>query len=63
MLDTDDKMLDKAKGDGRNQVMFAAEVQATKTIHMHVIFKELSIIFCFLWLSLFEEHLYMVHFF
>lgn len=32
MLDTDYKMLDKAKVDGRNEVMFAAEVQAAKTI-------------------------------
>ena len=32
MLDTDNMMLGKAKVDGRNQVMFAAEVQAAKTI-------------------------------
>ena len=32
MLDTENMMLGKAKVDGRNQVMFAAEVQAAKTI-------------------------------
>ena len=32
MLDSDGKVLDKAKVDGRNQVMFAAEVQTSKTI-------------------------------
>ena len=32
MLETDQKILAKSKEDGRNQVMFAAEVQAAKTI-------------------------------
>ena len=32
MLDIDYKMLTKAKVDGRNQVMFAAEVHTAKSI-------------------------------
>ena len=32
MLDTDQKILAKSKEDGRNQVMFAAEIQAANTI-------------------------------